>query len=229
MFLKVIFSAFSIFLAGIIALIRFKKIDNIYRPMIFLIWLGCINEILSYCLFKNNISTAINNNVYVLTEAVLLLFLFRNFGIFNKLQWLFWSICWALALLWLWENFIHSKIWYISSWFRIVSSFLIVLVSIDAISKLMILGSEEFFIIKGRSLFANAAFLICIGTIIFFTFKLLVEIFWLYGLNGSEIFRVKLYDILTYINLSVNLIYALAVLWAQPKQQYIMLSSLLRS
>jgi hypothetical protein len=228
MFLKVIFSAFSIFVAGIIALLRFRKINRIYWPMIFVIWLGCINEIVSYCLFKNNLSTAINNNVYVLTEAILLLFLFRNFGIFNKYQWLFRIICWGLALLWFWENFITGKIGHISSWFRIVSCFVIVLISIHAISKLMVLGSEEFFIIKGRSLFANAAFLICIGTIIFFTFKLLVEIFWLYGLNGSEIFRVKLYDILTYINLSVNLIYALAVLWAQPKQQYTMLSSSLQ-
>jgi hypothetical protein len=227
-FLKIIFSAFSIFVAGIIAVVRFRKMNKIYWPMVFVIWLASINEMLSYCLFKNNISTSINNNFYVLAEALLLLFLFRNFGIFKRLKALFWTICGGLVLLWLWENFIGGKIWYISSWFRIVSSFVIVLMSITAISKLLVLGSEEFFIIKGRSLFANAAFLICIGTIIFFTFKLLVEIFWLYGLNGSEIFRIKLYDILTYINLLVNLIYALAVLWAQPKQQYTMLSSSLR-
>jgi hypothetical protein len=224
MFLKVIFSAFSIFIAGIIGLIRFRKINKSYWPMIFVVWLACINEIISFCLFKNNLSTAINNNIYVLMEAMVLLFLFRNFGIFNRRKWLFWTVCGGLAALWLWENFIGGKIWCISSWFRIVSSFIIVLTSIDAISKLMVFGSEEFFIIRGRSLFANAAFLICIGTIIFFTFKLLVEIFWFYGLNGSEIFRVKLYDILTYINLSVNLIYALAVLWAPPKQRYTMLS-----
>jgi len=227
-FLKVIFSAFSIFVAGIIALIRFRKMNKIYWPMIFVIWLACINETISYCLFSNGFPTSINNNIYVLAEALLLLFLFRNFGLLNRRQWLFWTICGGLTLLWLWENFIGGKIWHISSWFRIFSSFVIVLMSITAIGKLLVLGSEEFFIIKGRSLFANAAFLIFIGTIIFFTFKLLVEIFWLYGLNGSEIFRVKLYDILTYINLSVNLIYALAVLWAQPKQQYIMLSSSLR-
>jgi len=225
MFLKLIISAFSIFIAGIIAVVRFGKMNKIYRPMIFVIWLACINEMLSYCLVKSNLSTAVNNNVYVLAEAILLTFQFRNFGIFKKLQWLFRTVCGGLVALWLWENFVGGRIWYISSWFRIVSSFVIALMSITAISKLIILGSEEFFIIKYRSLFANAAFLICIGTTIFFTFKLLVEIFWLYGLNGSEIFRVKLYDILTYINLLVNLIYALAVIWAQPKQQYTMLSS----
>jgi hypothetical protein len=226
MLLKVILSAFSIFIAGIIGLVRFRRINKIYWPLIFTIWLACINEIISYCLFINNHSTAVNNNLYVLAEAVLFLFLFRNFGIFNNLQWLFGTLLAGVVLLWFWENILHGKIWHISSWFRIVSSFIIVLMSITAINKLMILGSEEFLIIRGRSLFVNSAFLICIGTIFFFTFKLLVEIFWLYGLDGSEIFRVKLYDILTYINLSVNLIYALAVLWAQPKQQYITLSSL---
>lgn len=225
MFLKLILSAFSIFIAGIIAVVRFSKMNKIYRPMIIVIWLACINEILSYCLIKSSLSTAVNNNVYVLAEAILLSLLFRNFGIFNKLHWLFWTVCGGLIVLWLWENFVGGRIWHISSWFRIVSSFVIALMSITAISKLMVLGSEEFFIVKNRCLFANAAFLICMGTTIFFIFKLLVEIFWLYGLNGSEIFRVKLYDILTYINLLVNLIYALAVIWAQPKQQYTMLSS----
>jgi hypothetical protein len=228
MLLKVILSAFSIFIAGIIGLVRFRKINKIYWPLIFAIWLACINEVLSYSLFINNHSTAINNNIYVLAEAALFLFLFRNFGVFNNLQWLFKTLLAGLVFLWLWENILQGKILHISSWFRIVSSFIIVLTSITAINKLMMLGSEEFLIIRGRSLFVNSAFLICIGTILFFTFKLLVEIFWLYGLDGSEIFRVKLYDILTYINLSVNLIYALAVLWAQPKQQYIMLSSLHR-
>ena len=66
MVLKVILSAFSIFIAGIIGLVRFRKINKIYWPLIFAIWLACINEVLSYSLFINNHSTAINNNIYVL-------------------------------------------------------------------------------------------------------------------------------------------------------------------
>src|SRR5665647_455347 len=120
-------------------------------------------------------------------------------------------------------NLILGKINFVSSWFRITYSFLIVLMGITGINKLMLLDINKPIGMNSSNIFKNPVFLICIGSIVFFTFKLIVEIFWFYGLNASKDFRLDVYDILIYINLIVNLVYALAVLWIPAKQQYILL------
>jgi hypothetical protein len=65
-------------------------------------------------------------------------------------------------------------------------------------------------------------FLICNAFIIYFTFKILVEAFWLYGVNESVNFQAMVFDISSYINVFTNLIYALAVLWMPMKRVFTM-------
>jgi hypothetical protein len=62
-----------------------------------------------------------------------------------------------------------------------------------------------------------------IGFIAFFTCKILIEIFWVYGLNSSRDFRVEVYRIMTFINLTVNLIYAITLIWMPAKREYTLL------
>ena len=75
-----------------------------------------------------------------------------------------------------------------------------------------------------KKLLKNPVFLICSGFIIYFTYKILIEAFWLYGLKAGKGFRINVYLLLTWINLIVNLIYALAMLWIPKKPQHITLS-----
>jgi hypothetical protein len=210
-------------IAAIIALVRFKKISKEYWPIIFCIWAASLNGILNYLLAINGYHNAVNNNIYVLAEALLFFTFFKNMGIFEKVPRSFKIFMGSMVLLWLWENGVQGKITYVSSLFRITYSFFIVLMSITVINKLMILDMYRPFEMDSRGILRNPVFLICVGAIVFFTFKVLVEIFWLYGLDHSNAFRMKLYDILIYINLVKNGIYALAVLWILPKQKYIML------
>jgi hypothetical protein len=158
-----------------------------------------------------------------LAEALLFFTFFKNMGIFEKVPRSFKIFMGSMVLLWLWENGVQGKITYVSSLFRITYSFFIVLMSITVINKLLILDMYRPLEMDSRGILRNPVFLICVGAIVFFTFKVLVEIFWLYGLDHSNAFRMKLYDILIYINLVKNGIYALAVLWILPKQKYIML------
>jgi len=214
---------FSILIAGTIAIIRHDRINRVIFPFILCVWIGSINEILSYFLWEAGHSTLINNNIYVLAEAILFLIFFKNIGIFEKYLWLFGILITGWIGLWFWENLILGKINFVSSRFRITYSFGIVLMGITGINKLMLLDINKPIGINSSNIFKNPVFLICIGSIVFFTFKLIVEIFWLYGLNASKDFRLDVYDILIYINLIVNLVYALAVLWIPAKQQYILL------
>ncbi len=201
-------------IAAIIGLIRFKKTSMVFLPFLLFLWLGLTNEVVSTITGKIIRNTAINNNIYVLLESCLIAWQFQRWGLFKDQKKLFPILLVAFGTVWTVETLIIYKITAVSSYFRIFYSFVVVLMSINMINSLIVNES--------RSLLKNAAFLICIGFIIFFTYKILVEIFWVYGLNGSKEFRSNVYSILKLINLFCNLIYALAALWVPRKQIFIM-------
>lgn len=211
----VVFFSYSIVLAAIIGLIRFNKLDKAYIPFILLVWAGLFNEIISTVSINLLRSNAVNSNIYVLLEAMLILWFFKNLKLFEKRKNLFYLIAFFYILLWVTDNFYFSSITQFSSYFGIGYSIITVLMSTQVINKLFL---EE----KAR-LNKNAVFVIMIGFIVFFTYKALIEIFWVYGLNASTSFRLQVYRIMSYINLSVNLMFALAILWIPRKREYTLL------
>ena len=171
-----------------------------------------MNELISFLMTKNGQTTAINNNIYVLIESILISWQFKKWGLLQRPRFLFPLLLVLLIISWIVENFIVFKITYISSYFRVLYSFIIVLMSVSVINGLFILDKKD--------ILRNPIFLICIGFIFYYTYKVLVETFWIYGLNHSRGFRNNVYIILTYVNLFANLIYALAVLWMPTKQRF---------
>lgn len=215
MFLTIIkLFSLSILFAGIVAIVRFRKINKIYHPFLYLVWLACFNEILNLVFLANKLPVAVNNNIYVLLESLLILWFFKNMLFLNKKSSLFLAACIFLLALWTYENMLEGKIYSISSYFRICYSFIIVLLSITTINKL--LSTVR------RKISSNSVFLICTSFIIFFTFKILVETFWLYGVSLTRNFQVIIYNIIIYINLFTNLVFALAILWMPKKQIFTM-------
>ena len=203
---------FSILVPATIAWIRLKKVNPIFLPVVYLIWIGALNEILSLAINLSGYSNAINSNVYVLIEAALLTLQFKNWDLFRKKQSLFKSIMISFLVVWLLENFLIGSIRQFSSYFRIYYSFLIVLMGVTEINRLIVTDR--------KNLLKNPIFLFCIGFIIYFTYKVLVETFWVYGLNYKRTFRNSVYDILLWINLFGNLTYAAALLWMNTKLRF---------
>jgi hypothetical protein len=204
----------SIGIAAMIACWKFRTIHPVFRPFIYCIWLALANEILSIIMVRTIHTNAVNSNIYVLLESLLIVWQFRKWGLFERYRIIFRLLLVLLVLAWIAENFILFSIHQFSSWFRIFYSFIIVLLSISLLNR-QILGD------KGV-LLKNPVALICLAFIIYYTYKVLVETFWVYGLNESGIFRNKVYIILNYINLFSNLIYALAVLWMPTKHRFTM-------
>ena len=207
----------SIVFAAIIGAWRFGKINPVFRPFLFCVWLGLLNEIVSIITARTIHNTAINGNVYVLCESLLLLWQFRQWELFGRQRWMVNAIGSFLVLAWVIENFMLFSIVQFSSWFRIIYSFVIVLLSVSMLNR-------QILVEKGP-LLKNPVALLCLAFIIYYTYKVLVETFWVYGLNESTTFQTKVYLILDYFNLFSNLIYALAVLWMPTKHRFTMLSS----
>ncbi len=200
---------------GIPALIsawRFRVIHPVFRPFIYTTWLGIMNELISLPMMYAFHTNAVNSNIYVLIESLLIVWQFRLWDLFGKNKIIVPCLFVLLALTWLAENFFFFSISQFSSWFRILYSFITVLLSISLLNRQLVREKGGFL--------KNPVTLICLTYIMYFTYKVLVETFWVYGLNESSIFQDKVYVILTLINLFTNLMFALAVLWMPIKHRF---------
>lgn len=204
-----------IFLAGLIALIRWKQIDKIFYPFIFMIWLGCVNEVLSIVLASQGHHTIINNNIYILTEALLILWFFKSMGLFDGQKTLLTALITFYCCLWLVESLAIRRFTQMNSFFFIFYAFGTVLMSISTINYLLV--------VHKTSLLKNATFLICIGFLVYFTQSVLINSFWLYGLTKSKTFLLSIHRIMIFVNLFANFLYAAALLWIPRKQPSLLL------
>lgn len=209
--LAVIFS-FAIAIAAIIGFIRFKKIDSAYYPFLFCIWLGLFNEILGNLVSSKGISNSIYYNIYDLAEAFLVIWQFKNWGIFKQSRYFFPILIILVVIFWLIESVVINKLESPITYFRIFYSFIIVLLSINTIN--------EKFLRERKNILKNSIFLITTTFVIFYTYSTIVGIFWLYDLGSSLSFAKNVTAILIYVNLFSNLIFALAVLWMPTKHRF---------
>lgn len=200
----------TIFVAGVISLIRFPKINETYYPFVFCLWIGCINESLNIYLVINGYQTLLNNNIYALIESVLLIWFLKEGRLIKKH---FIILVLSLIIGWSVETFVIRNITDNSTLFRIFSSLAIVILSIKVINRLIF--SQQ------KHLLKSSTFLLCIAFIIYFTYTVLVQSFVIYGVDRQSTFLLNIYVIMIYVNLAVNLLYALAVLWMPKKARYI--------
>jgi hypothetical protein len=203
---------FSIAIAAIIGGIRFRKIDPAYYPFIFCIWLALGNEILGFIFSHIRHSNAVNNNIYVLLESLLFTWQFQKWGLFKRVRPLFPMILGAFVIFWIIEGLFFGKIYHTISYFRIFYSSVIVMMSINILN--------EKLMTEKKNILKNPAFLICLGFVLYYTYKIITSIFWLYGLGGSRSFRMNVVWIMIYINLVTNLVYAIAVLCIPAKHRF---------
>ena len=202
--------SYSVGIGAVIGAFRLRHIDRVYDPFILLLWMGLASEVISTILIHRHQPNALPTNIYVFAEAILITFFLKKLGLFDKRPKMFYLIWGLFAAAWIAENFVFSTIHVFGSYFRILYSFIIVLMSIHQINKLIHATK--------KTLLRDPNFLILTGFIIFFTYKVLIEIFYVYGFDGKDSFSMQVYRLMTYINLLVNLIYAIALLWIPQKR-----------
>ena len=212
---QIVFFSFSVFFGALVGWIKVRRIGLTFLPFIICLSIALLNEVISVVMTYKRQNTAYNNNVYVLIEGLLITWQFKNWGLFNKQKKLFYAIVSLLVIVWTIENFFFRGFNSITSYYRILCSLVIVLMSIHI--------NNDLIMTFRRSLLRHPTFLICTGFIIYFTLKVLIETFWFYGFSASKDFRNNVFLIMIWINLFVNLLYALAILWIPRKPQFIKL------
>ena len=214
----VLIATYSLIIPSVIGWVRFKRIHPTFYPFLFFIWLGLLNEILSTILIHRiRTSNAVNSNIYVLMEALLLVWQFERWGSFSNRKSAFKVLIGLLSGIWIIENMVISRITNFCSYFMIIYSGILCLLSIRHLN--YIVARER------GNLLMNAIFLICSTLIIYYSFKVMVEAFSLSDLKVSQVFKSNIYRIHGYVNLLSNCIFALAILWAPQRQRFSLPSS----
>lgn len=203
----------SIAIGAVLGWSRFKKTDPAFFPFLLLLTLGLINEVVSIILIKQGRPNIFNYNLYELVESLLLTWQFLKWGLFKGARRLYYFLQILFVGLWLTENFIHSFKAF-NSYFIMVHSFLLVMMSISMINRVSLKET--------KALWKQPVFLICVGQVIYQDYAVLVEAFWIFGLNYSDGFRIRIYEILSYVNLFTNLLFAFAFIWVPTRLRYIL-------
>jgi hypothetical protein len=204
--------SYSILPAALIGLFRFKKVLNTYRPFILFTWLALINEVVSAVVAKRFQTNAVNSNIYVLIEFVILIMLFKRWGSGRKQNINFKLLLVLLIGVWVADNLIFHPITQFNSLYRVCYSFVLVFMSVDEINRHLVK--------ERKTVWKNARFLICITMLSYYTYKTIFEIFFVVNLQASVNFQNNLFTILIYVNLFANLMYALASLWMPTRQTF---------
>ncbi|MBN8782733.1 MAG: hypothetical protein ABS85_15725 [Sphingobacteriales bacterium SCN 48-20] len=204
----------SIAIGVVIGWVRFRKTDPAFLPFLLLLTAGLLNELTGLFVMLRGQNNSVNYNIYSLAEPILITWQFHRWKLFNGRNWLYFLLQSTYVLVWAAEYALATESHLFNSYFQILYSFAIVVMSIMMINRLLFSVT--------RSLFTDATFLICMGLVLYFLYAILLEAFWLYGLNKSRVFQLRIYYLMSYINLFTNIIFALATLWMPLKRRYIM-------
>ena len=205
--------SFSIIIAAGIGIYRFKKIDPSFHPFIVYTIVASLNEICSYVITKYFGKTnTLNNNVFVLLAAIILIEQFHRWNLFRKKKITYFFMQAIIIITWFSEWYALESIKTIFHNYRFVAAAMLILLGLSYLNKIIFSNI--------RILSTNAAFLICIGIITLQSFKIFTELFWLLGSKGNNVFLYKVYEWFGYINLIINLLFILAVLWIPKKPRY---------
>ena len=210
---------YSIALAALIGLARFPKVHKTFHPFIFLVTVALVPEIANrVTIGYYQGSNAVITNIYGLIEYLFWLWQFYNWNAFKKGSRSLMVLLLLPTAVWITENVILGKLSTFSSGFAILYSFCVVFLAINQVNRQIV---EE-----RKNLFSNPTFLICSGLIIFFTYRILVESFYLLDMaQTNREFLHNIFNILKFVNVFVNLLFAFAALWIPTRQRFSLPSS----
>jgi hypothetical protein len=206
----------SIGFAVIIGIVRFRRIDSAYYPFIYNIIVALLVEILNRILTVKGYPNAfmLVLNIFSYIDFFLFLWLFHNWGLFNRKKSTFIAIAGTFFIIWLLNNILVTGFIKHNLYFFILYSFALIFFSVNTFNKAVVH--------ERSSIFRNPKFWICLGIIIFYSFFIVTVStgLSLFMHNVSVEFRRGLQAISVFSNLLVNLLYAVAVLWIPRKKNF---------
>lgn len=197
----------SVVIPALIGLFKLKKVERSYYPFLVYLFVSLANELFVglYLVNQEKKYNILNWQVFNLFEALILYLQFYFWLRFDRYRSLSMLIFALILAGWLVESFVFSSIFAFNPVFIISYSFLLVLLSVQAINQVILKQSTT-------PLHKNAMFIICVAMVLYFIYNIFV-----FTLQGKGISKTntqlmsQVFGIRVYVNAFTNLLYGLAV------------------
>lgn len=206
----------SVLLPLLAGLIKWKKIDSSYHPIIIAFGGLLVNETLRFVLIRNGIGerSSASYNYFALLLMWMYTWQFASWRVISY-GWM-WVIGATLSLLWFADYFVING-WQIDVrryWFRIAFALELVILSIQCANGLIV--SEK------DNMLRNPRFLFCLAFILYYTYRIFNDAFTLRGFSNA--FLKQINDLNRYLVVVQYLIFLIAVLCIPRKKNFLRLS-----
>jgi hypothetical protein len=189
----------TLLLVVIYGMLAWSHIAVAYRPMIvFILAIFVLQIIETFFQVDQSVKTTISQ-LEPLFELVLILWQAKRWRLFDRRPKVFWLILLLAAIAWVMERIWATEMPMGVSWFSAVSSFMIILVAIEILTRTMITSPSP--------VFRNPIFLFSVALIFYYTFSGLLDLFILVSrYSGEGIIYKGLYFYLA-LGIVTNIIY----------------------
>lgn len=204
-----------IIIPATIAWMRFAKINVVYYPFLFSLWITTLDNIFGGIIVEFGYYNIVDFNIWLLINAYIMLWLFKKWNVFDPSRRLYQFLLILFGIAWMLETILLSKLTLaFNSYFRILSSFVVILMSISTINFLLIR--------ERKPLLKNPIFVICCTFVLYHTITVLAEAFFASNLQLGDQFRINVDRMIVFTGVLSNLVYAITILWMPKKQAFIL-------
>lgn len=201
----------TMFFSLILLYINRRKIIKDDQPYAIFLIVAFVTEITISVVIYSGFQSALTSNIYVLVEFPILLWLFYNWSS-KKNKSIFIGLFVIGLIIWIFENFMLGTIYKFNSYYRVYYSIVLILCSINQINK--IIFSEHI------NLWSNAYFLICVTSVIYYSYRVFIESLFLFQTEMSLDFFKNVYSIMLIVNFFAHLTYTLAILCIPTRREF---------
>lgn len=197
--LIVLLGMIIILVSALVAMYKWKKVHQDYNPLFIYVFISAFFSLIQLSVLVNFVS-----NVFVLAEGIALLFVFKSWNYLDRYPKLINILIFLFLIVWVGEFALEGKGDPLLLYYRIFYSFVLVIISVNAMN-------YEIVQYKGN-LLKYPQFLILIALILYFTYNVMLESFYIAGIKSS-------FDIKRIINIVSKTIILIAILWIPSKMK----------
>lgn len=186
----------------LIAVARWKDTIARFWPMMLLFFLGFVGEYSVWFSVQNRASWQPFNNLYILADSLLIPIQFAVWGFLSR-RFLFFAILLPLLAAWFYFHLWPGSLYFISAYYRVAYSFVILLLTISSINYLLIHTRY--------SVNRNPIFLFLAGFLVFYSYQLIYETAYAFSMVAEPHWNILLNRTFALINFACNILYGIAV------------------
>lgn len=203
--------AFTIAFPALAGVLRFRRLHVNDRFLVFIIWLGLTNELVSLAFILLQGSNATSYNFYILIESVCFMILFSKWGLIRN-RMLFAFLIIAIVALWLFDNVIASNIKTFYGSFNVCFALLVTFFSLNCIAKRIAYYTGN--------IFTDGRFLAGVGLLSYHGIKAITDSFFIVDMHLSQQLARDILYISSTVNIISNFLFTAAILCFNRNQKF---------